>query len=305
MNIGPFGGVSGAPLSGQVNIGPFGGVTSGPGDGGSMQLPFPTDQSYRPNNTQGWFWSQETVPHHYIAIDDSRDPSSAAFTRNLGTGMLVLARSKNIPENADPPKYSVTNGNNTAQLMEVTQLNQWLESRSSLYTHADEILKEWKLLGVIKVEVAPNTQANYGKRPSGRMLNLIVGHRVSLVNLFGKDIIDGMKLFIVVKKCKVRSQKRHRDANGDIQNMRWRLLPYARKNCQKPPLSMLKYEDEDGTTKYGSYYYVGEAGGSLGGTSMPCTGASAGSAAEELSEHNMRLFQSHMTGGTIETYLGI
>jgi hypothetical protein len=310
MNI-PFVPVSGAPSSGQINISPYGGVSNGPGPGSGISFPFPSDFASRPNNTQGWFWAQETVPHHYIAMHDERDPDTATFAKNLGPGMLVLSRCTNrIPSEGTAPHYSVPENSNTAQLMEVTQLNQWLEKKSHLYKNADQIMREWKLLGVIKVEVAPNSQSNYGRRAPGRMMNLIVGHRVSLLNIFGKDIVDGMKLFIIVKKCKCRSvAKRHRDGGErEASCMRWRLLPYAHKNNQKPPLQALKYMEkraDDGKeiTKYGSYYYVGKSGESLGGQSPNLYGDNGN--CDEASEFNMRLFQNNMTDGSMEVYLGI
>ena len=311
MNI-PFVPVSGAPSSGQLNISPYGGVTNGPGNRGpGISFPFPTDFASRPNNTQGWFWAQETVPHHYIAMHDERDPDTVAFTKNLGPGMLVLARSpQRLPAGGTAPHYSVPENGNTAQLMEVTQLNQWLEKNSQLYRNADQILREWKLLGVIKVEVAPNSQSNYGRRAPGRMMNLIVGHRVSLLNIFGKDIVDGMKLFIIVKKCKCRSvAKRYRDGGSrESSTMRWRLLPYAHKNNQKPPLCALKYREMgdrgDMVTKYGSYYYVGKSGESMGGQSQNVCPYDSGDC-DEASEFNMRLFQNNMSDGSMEVYLGI
>jgi len=83
--------------------------------------------------------------------------------------------------------------------------------------------------------------------------------------------------------------------------MRWRLLPYAHKNHQKPPLSALKYMDDDKTVRYGSYYYLGKSGESMGGMSSYALDGSA----DEVSEFNMRLFQSNMSDGTMEIYLGI
>jgi len=194
--------------------------------------------------------------------------------------------------------------------MEVTQLNRWLEDKTALYASADDILREWKLLGVVKVEVSPSTLSDYGRRPSGRMLNLIIGHRVSLLNIFGKNVVDGGKLYIVVKKVRCRSTKRSRGGKPPDNSLKWRLLPYANKNNQKPSLRMLSYNEPlDPTnpsspvvTRYGSCYYVGKAGESFGGGD----GRSMyGQSFDQCSEYNMSLVQNNMSDGTMDVYLGI
>lgn len=235
-------------------------VTNGPGVNASgLGLPFPIDGFYHDARSQG-FPTNNTVPHHYITLPDAESPISASRHRELGEGMLCFVRN---PTGAPPEgrrhRFELPEEANTVEMLEVNMLNEWLKdnhlnsSGRPYYSSAEELLREWKLLGVIKTEVAPNRANNYGQRASSRILNLIVNGRVPTFNLWGGEVQAGADLYFIVRKEKTVGGK-----------MYWVIRPYTSRTKTRPgPADLRNADDDTGASGFGSWIYVGKAGESI------------------------------------------
>lgn len=236
-------------------------VTSGPGVGASrLGLPFPTDGFYHDARGPGWP-TNNTVPHHYITLPDAESAISSARHRELGEYMLCFARNPTgAPPDGRRHRFELPEEANTVELLEVNMLNEWLRDntldrkREPYYKNADELLREWKLLGVIKTEVAPNRPNNYGERATSRVMNLIVNGRVPTFNLWGGEVQAGADLYFLVRKEMVVGQK------GVPSKVAWTIRPYTSRIKQRPGPEELRNADGDG---FGRWIYVGKAGESI------------------------------------------
>lgn len=128
-----------------------------------------------------------SVMSHYVCISNPTDEKSKQNCRDLGLGMLVFVRETSLPpmdKNGSRrvrARYDgMSIGPNTAEFKELTMLNEYLADHSKDYSSAEEIIAEWRLMGVIKNEAAPTSVA-YGSANYTRMLNLVVSHRVSVL----------------------------------------------------------------------------------------------------------------------------
>ncbi len=194
----------------------------------------------------------------------------------------------------------------------------------------EAIAAQWKLAGIIKVEVAPNTVTNYGARSSNRLLNMVVGQRVSTFNIFGIAVSEGTPLYFIIKKEAGESpfgqssssrsddgasvggggQKRSHSGSkkvpsvAEVSNYVWKFVPYANKQKHAPGLEDLTYYDLDdrGDTvvkKVGKKVYVGLATSTPSTSRMP--GAKIGLA---NTEERITLFQRGMLP-QVEIYMGV
>lgn len=180
-------------------------VTSGPSGKGnlpSLDLPFPVSGFYAGQATPG-LSANSTVPHHYLASVNKMDKDSRVRLADLHEGMIVFARNPNgapakgrgVGQRLDHPESA-----NSVEMLEVNQLNEWLADKTDTYQSADDILREWRLLGVVKVEVAPKASSSLERREaSSRILNVIVNGRVPALNIFGR-VQAGDALYFTVKK---------------------------------------------------------------------------------------------------------
>lgn len=241
------------------------GITSGPGVGyPNMGLPFPTDGFYHSSANPGWP-ANNTVPHHYLVMPDKEaEIKSQSFNwhRQLGEAMLCFVRDSNpghLGRNPSADKqikhagrdhkaqeFGVPPESTTVELLEFNQLNERLRRPDRQYESAEQVLREWHLLGVAKSEIAPR-RAAIPDEQSYRVLNLIVQGRVPTFNLWGGFVHAGQDLYIVVKKVLWRSDKY------------WQLIPWSDSNLSRPNLASLV--GCDGTL--GAWLYVGKAGESI------------------------------------------
>lgn len=243
---------SGAP-GGSYNIGlPFG--TSGTPSAASTipglgQLAI--NGAVRPTNAFGT-QNFTSVMSHYVSISnpDGNDPSSPQNCRDLGLGMLVFVRETDaaLVGNANErrrvrARYDGVNvGPNTAEMKELTMLNEYLKVHSADYPTPAAVMAEWRLLGVVKAEAAP-TSAAYGSGRVSRVLNLVVSHRVSVLNYWvASRVLQSQKLYLVVNK--------------DPTGKHWQVEPWTSPNADAPRLSDLLHKDS-GTI--GEWYYVGKS----------------------------------------------
>ena len=243
--------------------------------------------------------SNQTIPHHYIVQGSLESSDDRNWISALGKGMLLFARQSNGATPRGAPSGAVYRGGirghsdpNTAMLLEWTQLAVWLKKWGHMYSTPEQIMSEWKLAGVLQVEVAPNTDRNYGSRSAQRMLNLTVGQRTNTFNIWGSAVMEGTPLYLIVKKepqdqillsaddagyaAPSVGLKRTRDGNKtdsevppsveEIREYNWKFIPYADKCCPRPPLSAMSYYDvEQGVNgpqavlKIGTLIYVGMA----------------------------------------------
>jgi len=244
---------SGAPgAGGNLNL-PFGYTGAPAGAGGIAGLNnLNIDTIARPNSYIG-LNSFVSVASHYVAIPNQNgreDSHGVSDAKELGLGMLVFARDPQYikPDVKEKPQYGVPIGNdkskNTVELKELTQLNTYLAAHSHKYSKASEILAEWRLLGVIKTEAAPSSLSSqatpYGSAASSRIINLIVGHRVSLLNYWSNSrIVQTQKLYLIVNK----------NAAGH-----WCIIPWTSSDKSAPSLGDLV---ENGNV--GDFIYVGKS----------------------------------------------
>jgi len=192
------------------------------------------------------------VMSHYVSISnpDPNDGASFQNCRDLGLGMLVFARETdpvivgNVNERRRVrARYDGVNvGPNTAELKELTMLNQYLKNHSDDYPTAASVVAEWRLLGVVKAEAAP-TSAPYGAARISRVLNLVVSHRVSMLNYWvASRVLQTQKLYLIVNK--------------DPSGKHWQIEPWTSPNSDSPRLSDLEHQK---THTIGEYYYVGKS----------------------------------------------
>lgn len=240
----PFGSPA-APAS--LNV-PFA-VTSGPSGKGalpSLDTPFAVGGFYNSSATAGWP-TNNTVPHHYLAMQNQHDGASRARLADLCEGMIVFARNpQGVAQTAgrlqpgSSQRFDAPESANTVEMLEVNQLNDWLAEKSAdYYKSADELLHEWQLLGVVKVEVAPKRSSSFDQRnTTSRILNLIVSGRVAVVNLFGAAQA-GDALYFLVKQ-------EHTPQKG----RKWVVRPHVCANGTRPgPADLVGFKmtpDKDG-----------------------------------------------------------
>ena len=252
----------GAPApGGSLNM-PFP-VSSGPGLSGGLGLPFTVDGFPHSQAVPG-FPSNATHTHHYITLPDADCPQGQQRHAELGEAMLCFARNPGGgPTNGRRHRYEVPEDANTVELLEVNQLNEWLAKNDSkpgrpgerYYETAVDLLREWKLLGVLKNEVAPPRA--YGSRNTSRVLNLVVQGRVATFNLWGGRVTAGDGLYFLVKRDQ-------RPGGGEA----WVILPYAQEAGGRPGPAALQYGNTP-VPKFGSWVYVGKAGESIIDSSKP------------------------------------
>ena len=255
---------------GDISFGAMGiPVTHGPQGGAS--IPFSPLGSVGPsvNNVAYDKQANISIPHHYISVVRDSDVDGQKMAQSLGQNMLLFARSYEKTVNGALSISLASLDGNTAEFLELWQLNEWL-THSGHYDSADELLQEWRIAGVLRVEVAPNTDSNYGRRAASRIFNLTVGGRARTFNVWGSDITEGTSLWLIVKKVHMLpsdSKKRQRD------DMKWQLVPYASRSHTRPPLEQRKYLDIDENGNeyraYGECIYVGMASETPRGATAP------------------------------------
>lgn len=183
---------------------------------------FNVDTVTRPNNYVGL--PLISVAAHYISVPDMRaGPNQAGNPSKLDVGMLLFARDLSKKNSTVPnPTYGVTIGANTCEFIELSQLNSFLEEASDSYKCAADIIAEWRLMGVLKNSAAPtNMSTGYGNAPKSRIINLIVSHRVSMLNYWsGLKILESQKLYLIVRK----------------ENDKWVVVPWSSSNLSYPSL---------------------------------------------------------------------
>ena len=193
--------------------------------------------------------------------------SSEEALKGLGEGMLCMVRKQveQLHRSRKRQKFGLTPESTTVELKEVNQLNAWLlevEPRGAgdppYYATAEEVLDEWKLLGVIKSEVAP--RRNYGEPAASRVLNLIVHGRVPTFNLWGGHVTAGADLYLLVTRRK----------RGSAGQVAWTVTPWSSRNGGRPgPAELRNHSDVPPGTPgpqkvtYGDWVYVGKAGESI------------------------------------------
>lgn len=245
---------TGAPR-GAASLGlPFGIGTNPAAAGGIPGLPnFAINTTARPNSYIG-LNSFVSVAAHYVSIPNQNqddDPNSLTDSRELGLGMLVFCRDKDMTRrNNAKPIYGVPIGTdkskNTLELKELTMLNTWLLKNSANYDTAEQVMAEWRLLGVIKTEAAPSYVPVYGNAASSRIVNLIVSHRISLLNYWSScRIMQTQKMYLIVNRTSAGV---------------WQITPFTSPEHDCPKLKHLvttwgKDQDES----MGAFYYVGKS----------------------------------------------
>ena len=253
-----------SPLFGIGSNGALPAPTSGPlgtpGIGGSYGPGAPTT-AYRPNVSKG-LRAHVSIPYHYVVLPDvsgsARDVSqSLQDSSQLNLGQIVFAR--NIDGAPPNTRERFNNGSVVAlspqatQFMNVGQLNRWLAQRPGRYASATELLHEWRLTGSLKNEVAPS-YGHYGAKPNTRMVNLIVGHRVSTMNVFSKNLIEGEQLGFIVREATsddgVVGSKRSRTDKQRI----FTIVPWVGSTKPRPNVRELK---PPGAETCGKFVFLG------------------------------------------------
>ena len=203
----------------------------------SAQLSIPgmsiADVNYRPNTVIG-LNSFSTIPSHYNTLVDNSDDQSKNDVREISLGQLLFARNHRKAKKragTPGPMYSQHVGANNVEFKELLQLNRYLMTAKDLYETAADVVAEWRMLGVLKNEVAPNANIPYGTAPRSRTVNLIVGHRVSVLDYWtGFALTASMPVYLIVKYY-------DKGTNGGY----WQIEPYANPDEPYPPLEKLTF----------------------------------------------------------------
>jgi hypothetical protein len=146
--------------------------------------------------------------------------------------------------------------------------------QSSNIPLATDIMNDWTIEGFVKSEEGENK--SNGRADSRRPFRLINSHirgRGRALNIWGSNIQEGTKLFIILKKVLSDGiynlspdidQKSIVPIASDTNNSRdsctnrpFQMIPYAHYAHKIPPKKELIYEDEHGNTAYGIYIYIG------------------------------------------------
>lgn len=184
--------------------------------------------------------------HYNTLVDNSEDSQSAVDSRELSLGQLLFARNHRKAvrnKGKTGPMYAQTVGPNNCEFKELLQLNSHLKKMGGNYKTASDVLAEWKYIGILKNEVAPNANIPYGTAPRSRTINLIVGHRVAILDYWiGYSLTASMPIYLVVKW----------DARGY-----WQIVPYADPNEPVPPMEELTVVMTNGDIKVGEAIRVG------------------------------------------------
>lgn len=272
------------------------------GSGPSRSLPglglggFGPSTASNAGNTEMAFNANGTIPQHYVMLPSMNNADDRSSISQLGVGMLCFARQMQGAQDVGllPHGAKYAGGMSThldpasGMFLEWSQLQHWLVKYGKHYKTPEQIAAEWKLAGVIKVEVAPNNDGNYGQRSSNRLLGFVVGQRVSTFNIFGLSVMEGTPLYLVIKKEPVDAifindvqrpdpdagsgRKRPRDvfavtddrpSRAEVEGYVWKVIPYADRQCHKPGLAAMSYFDLDDhgnvIRKVGKLLYVGMA----------------------------------------------
>jgi hypothetical protein len=259
--------------------GSTGPISRGPGIGGvpSIGTPMtgPVSTNYNGgangNRQMGMFWANESLKAQYVIVNDEDADKGAVITKSLHEGMFLFNASRVHDLHHKPLENTVQlYGNKVSVMYDVWGVNQILQRRALEYNtpeiSADVIFQLWAPMGVIKTEAAPTRTRLGDERFGSRMVNLVVGYRVKTFNIWGGDIDVGTRMFFICKKVKAdasaiamqqQQNKRQRFAVEYV----WKIFPYASKQHDTPPLSVLQYEEKDENDNIvmniGSYVCVG------------------------------------------------
>lgn len=143
------------------------------------------------------------------------------------------------------------------RVMDVMDINRVLREKSKEFTQitsARELVRELNFVGVLKASVTDSAR----ERTLGTsVINNVVGQRASVVNVWGYDVSEGMRAYLVIKKKKTKT-------DGGIPVTAWHVTPYAGTAL---PIDALEYVDDDtyvddagvtkNKTKIGDAIFVG------------------------------------------------
>lgn len=231
----PFGGASGMPMTQLYNGGAAG------------------------NRQMGMFFASESVKARYLIVPDfSEDGDEGGkLFKELNEGMLLFAASTDNPATG---YASGAFGSKVTVAYDIYSLNKLCMSHKAKYNEfeAEKLLSIWQPLGVWKNESGNKFESFKNPKSSlSRIINVVVGHRVKTHNIWGGRIEVGSGLYVICKKVKINNKRSFGQSEAEKV---WQFIPYVNsKNRNVPPLSELKYIDNDGSTKYGAYTYIGMA----------------------------------------------
>ena len=257
--------------------GSTGPISNGPGVGGVPSLGTPLtggmstnyNGGSNGNRQMGMFWANESLKAQYVIVNDEEADKGAVLTKSLAEGMFVFNASAITNKHHKPLENTVRMyGNKVSVMYDVWAVNQVLQRRAAEYDKlnvtADTIFQLWCPMGVIKNEAAPMRTRLGDERFGSRMINLVVGYRVKTFNIWGSDIDVGTRMYFICKKVLLddkSSMHQNKRQRTDAKYV-WKIYPYANKQHDTPPLSILAYEEYDEMTrttktKIGSYVCVG------------------------------------------------
>lgn len=133
------------------------------------------------------------------------------------------------------------------RVMDVMDVNRVLREKNekfAMITSAEQLARELNFVGVLKASITDSArERNLGTS----VINNVVGHRASVVNVWGYDVSEGMRTYLVIKKRKTKKD------DGTTSVTAWHVAPYAGTTL---PIDALEYVD-DGKIKIGEAIFVG------------------------------------------------
>lgn len=122
---------------------------------------------YTANRVADWPTNAQ-VAYHYVVMPDLNDDLGGQRLSSLGLGMMCFARDTELlvhrkaqdksavvgaPRHkmTKPPNYGTAGGERSVEVFELTTLNKYLTApeHTAMYATADELLEDFRLMGVI------------------------------------------------------------------------------------------------------------------------------------------------------------
>ena len=179
--------------------------------------------------------SNKSIVYHFSTKSD--DP------QRYGPGALIFMFRNARKLGFECPERS-------RRVMDLFEINEFFQKvsqnndrRNAFLGTAEDILHEISFAGVLKTAMT----ASYRERSLGTaVLNCGVGERASAVNVWGREVREGIGLYLLLIK-ETGPKSKHKSA--------WKLVPYV---GQKPSISHLMFREND-TITFGGTILIGTA----------------------------------------------
>ncbi len=185
-------------------------------------------------------WTNKSIVYHCSALIGDTIRRGSLPVAPYSPGALLFSwrspRTLDFDEMGCPER--------SRRVMDLMDINKVMREKSASFEKfktSEELAQQISLVGVLKTSITDSAR----ERSLGTsVINNVVGQRASVVNVWGYDLCEGMKTYVIVKKKKSTS-----DSEKDV----WTLTPYVGSSIT---VDALEYE-EGGMTKIGTPIFIG------------------------------------------------